>query len=135
LAPEKVTVPAVTITSPVPDAGVGAVSDLIERDVEVVGDGALQARRCAQQGAGRHCRAAAVGVGAAQDQCAGAGLGETGAAVDRAVQPQRVGLAVDRGAAVQGDGIAQGHRAGGLQGGVGGHGEAAGAERIVVADP
>ncbi len=65
-------------------AGVDAVEVLVEDHRGVVRDGALQALARALQGPGRDRGAGAVAVVAAQDQLAGAGLGQAADAGDGA---------------------------------------------------
>ena len=79
-------------------AGIGAVEALIEHHRGIVHDVALQARRRALQDARRDRRAAAVGVGAAEDERPRAGLGQAARAADRARQGERIAVAVERAA-------------------------------------
>ena len=65
-------------------AGVGAVGGLIEGDVGVVGDVALQVGGGTHQRARRDRRAAAIGVGAGEGHGPGAAFGQRAGAADAA---------------------------------------------------
>ena len=71
-------------------AGIGAGACLVEDHRGVVQDIALKAGAVALQDAGRHRRAAAVAVGARQDQHAGTCLGDRARAADRVDGRERV---------------------------------------------
>ena len=87
------------------------------------------------QRAGADGRAACVGIGACQDQRAGARLGERTTAGDRAREGEAVAVGVDRVGAGERHGIGEREPAcGRLQRGAVGHGERAGAESAVVSD-
>ncbi len=82
--------------------------------------------------AGVEVEAAAEGIHAIQGQGAGTLLGQAADAIDRTAQSQVVAAEVEQ-VAVEVDGIADGHRAEGVQRGAVGRGQGASAERVIGA--
>ena len=120
------------------DTGVAAVARLIEHHRSIVDDVALQARRRALQGALLDHRAAGVAICAREDQRARPRLGQRPAACDRALQGERIAVAVEDAAAqAQLDGAIAAEARQGLHCGARRHHELAGrrTEGCIIGDP